>query len=445
MTEALVLEKLSRCKISLRQKNPYFAVLTLFANYQFDESIELADTDGLIVRLNPSNFLALSDAVCTALLLHITLHAALLHPLRQSSRNPELWNIACDVMVNHIISTQTSFLTPPGTVTAKDISIDFTPLSSEQIYEYLLQHRKNSDDLIDAMNQREQGGSGAGSNAAGQARESSQMQADQVRKNSLAAAMANRFGKTAAASKQSEAPTKDAHAPKSVTAAGKLLRDIRPINHQTGEEAVRHHWETALLKAREQEAMRSQGKNKSSWLKELEAACNPQVDWRNLLSRFVIRTPTDFCGLDRRFIHAGLYLEMLEQETVQLDVAIDTSGSIQPSELNLFITELRGILSMYPTINCQIYYCDTTVYGPYPVNASIKFPQAEGGGGTDFCPFFELLNKAQGEREIGAVIYFTDGKGDFPAERPSYPVLWVAVPGAIDSDEFPFGQVIRLV
>ena len=46
-----------------------------------------------------------------------------------------------------------------------------------------------------------------------------------------------------------------------------------------------------------------------------------------------------------------------------------------------------------------------------------------GGGGTDFRPAFSYVNDLleQGElKELAGLLYFTDGKGRYPAKRPDY-------------------------
>lgn len=449
MSASAALDALSRCKIRLRQRHPYFAVLTLFAIYRIDPEVALADTDGREVRLNADAFLALPDALATGLLLHLTLHAALLHPLRMSVRNPELWNIACDVIVNHIIAEQTTFPVPPGSYVAAHLGHGFVPQSAEQVYEHLLKQRLNAGQLAGKLgNAPAPGASRGGSADAGDAAAAQgAARADQTRKNSLAAAMAKRFGSTAAQAQASPATPAQLPAPAApaqLPAPATPLRDIRPAQAGHGSEALRLHWESALIKARDQASARQAGTERSSWARELEAACQPQVDWRTLLWRFTIQTPTDFAGLDRRFVHAGLYLEALVQERVHIDVAVDTSGSIGADELEQFASELRAIVASYPHIICNMFFCDTELYGPYAVTAEFVLPRAEGGGGTDFRPFFAELDRQQGERQVDAAIYFTDGAGEFPATPPNYPVLWVALPGAIASERFPFGQVIRM-
>jgi predicted metal-dependent peptidase len=458
MSDGAALELLSRCKIRLRQRHPYFAVLTLFAIYRTDPGVDLADTDGRVVRLNADAFLALPDAVATGLLLHVTLHAALLHPLRLSVRNPELWNIACDVIVNHIITSQTAFPVPPGSYVAEHIGDGFVPQSAEQVYEYLLKHRLKAGHMAGKLGSTQAAGApqGGSANASGTAAPDGAARAGQTRSGGLAAAMAKRFGAKAAPAQASAAPPPESAAAATSTAAASAaasapapaapLRDIRAPGaaNDRGKEALRLHWESALIKAREQAGARQRGSEPSTWLKELDAACQPQIDWRTLLWRFTIQTPTDFAGLDRRFVHAGLYLEALVQERVHVDVAIDTSGSIGEGELEQFASELRAIVASYPHIICNMYFCDTELYGPYEVTADFALPPAQGGGGTDFRPFFAALERRQGERQVDAAIYFTDGQGEFPATPPHYPVLWVALPGAIESDRFPFGQVIRM-
>jgi predicted metal-dependent peptidase len=46
---------------------------------------------------------------------------------------------------------------------------------------------------------------------------------------------------------------------------------------------------------------------------------------------------------------------------------------------------------------------------------------------------------------VEIAIYFTDGLGEFPEDPPNIPVLWVVLPGGLDSKNFPFGKVVRLI
>ena len=70
-------------------------------------------------------------------------------------------------------------------------------------------------------------------------------------------------------------------------------------------------------------------------------------------------------------------------------------------------------------------------------------PIPEGGGGTDFCPFFKKVEE-QETYTLPICIYLTDGYGQYP-EKSNFETLWVITPGGIESDNVPFGTVCRLI
>ena len=66
-------------------------------------------------------------------------------------------------------------------------------------------------------------------------------------------------------------------------------------------------------------------------------------------------------------------------------------------------------------------------------------PVPKGGGGTDFRPVFDHIEKNEVAPDV--LVFFTDTWGEFPAEPPPYPVLWIVdVPGA----HVPWGEMIHV-
>ena len=179
--------------------------------------------------------------------------------------------------------------------------------------------------------------------------------------------------------------------------------------------------------------------------RHLEEICKPQVNWKSILWRYLVKTPNDFSGYDRRFIHSGLYIEELQGETVEVFCCIDTSGSIGDEELTQFLGELRGILSSYPNLSCKLWYADHDCYGPYTIQSIKKVPTPEGGGGTDFEPFFEEVETIRNKERETVCVYLTDGYGYFPEIIPKLPVLWVVTTRGAEREYFPFGEVTRLI
>jgi predicted metal-dependent peptidase len=215
--------------------------------------------------------------------------------------------------------------------------------------------------------------------------------------------------------------------------------DAPPKGKRPGDEAKRQ-WDQALAQARSVEAMMGKGTDPLGLHRELRRLETARLDWRSQLWRFLARTPVDFGGFDRRFVGRGLYLEALDDESLSALVAVDTSGSVDDEAVRALIAEVQGVLGAYPHVKATLYYADTEAYGPYELRPGDDIPTPQGGGGTDFKPVFEKAEAA----EPDVIIYLTDGYGDFPANAPRAPTLWVVPPGGLEDSGFPFGDVLRL-
>jgi predicted metal-dependent peptidase len=204
--------------------------------------------------------------------------------------------------------------------------------------------------------------------------------------------------------------------------------------------ALERYWRDALQQAASAARGLGQGTLPVGAERALGEITSAQLDWRALLWRFLTRTPTDFAGFDRRFVYDGLYIETLEAESVKVFVCVDTSGSVDDARINEFLGEVRGIARAYPQARAELYYADAAVYGPHDLETP---GTPEGGGGTDFRPFFQRIT--EGDLENAVAVYLTDGYGDFPSEPPALPVLWVVTPGGLEDAQFPFGEVVRML
>jgi len=238
-----------------------------------------------------------------------------------------------------------------------------------------------------------------------------------------------------------------------------VMQDIIDISGNQGlTDAETQHSELASYwaNAREQasivldkmtEAGKFAGKDPFGGSREWRAVRQPEVDWRTILWQYMIRTPIDYLGFDRRFVGRGLYLDALEGETVNIAICVDTSASVDDNELSQFLSEIQGILSSYPHIACDLYFADAKLYGPYKIYSLDDVPEAEGGGGTVFEPFFEAILSSDVYRDAAQgnflAIYLTDGYASFPPE-PEFPILWVVTKDGLSPGDFPYGLVTRL-
>jgi predicted metal-dependent peptidase len=171
----------------------------------------------------------------------------------------------------------------------------------------------------------------------------------------------------------------------------------------------------------------------------------PELNWREILRRFVdtsARNDYQWFPPNRRHIHNGLILPSLRsQELKNVTMAMDTSGSITNDDLKAFEAEVRAIIQDYRA-NTKVIYCDDEVRRVEEFDADTPVElHPRGGGGTDFRPPFEHIEKS-GEYPV-CMIYQTDGQCHSFPEEPSYPVLWVLT-RRYAGFQPPFGEVIHL-
>jgi predicted metal-dependent peptidase len=382
-SDAQIRRRLTASQMRLMDRHPFFGALLLMAPVVVTDEFPTAATDGARLFFNPHFVAPLTSAQLDGLVVHELLHCALLHRQRRGARDPFLWNVAADIHINGMVRQLAHLDLPDGAVEDTKLA----QRSVEEIYAVLLKRRKT-----------------------------------------LRLAVRDLDGPDAAGL-PGEAPAE---------AAARLAAQ----------------WTDAMHRARAVEAMQGHGKLPAGVARLVDDAIAPQVDWRTTLWRHLVRTPDDFQGFDRRHLWNGLYLESLEGESVDLDVCVDTSGSVDDRQLREFLAEVRGILRSYPSVRCRLYFADAAVVGPFELDGDRPLPVAAGGGGTDFRPFFLAVDpgsspgcgagRARHADATRLAVYLTDGWGTFPEAPPDCQVLWVVVPGGLETAKFPFGEVVRM-
>lgn len=370
---AVFQRQISAAIIQLRQRSPFFATLALFARIIPDPGCGTAATDGRDIFVSPAFWSSMSPQERLGVMAHEVLHAALLHVPRRGQRDPLLWNLAADIVVNGTILSQEDFALPSGHVRNKQLE----HLSVEEVYHKL------------------------------------QSQPDLLKQLRLAFA--------------------------------DLLESPNGGLSPAERAELERHWQQALQQGKTLVEVLGQGTVPAGLAREITHLSPSQLDWRAYLWRFLVQTPTDFQDFDRRFIGQGLYLDSLAGEKLRIFLAVDTSGSVGGKEMALFLGEVQAILGAYPHLEATLYYADAACYGPYELAADAEIPQPRGGGGTDFRPFFQTIEREIADLPNGVCVYLTDGYGTFPATAPALPVLWVISPGGIHVDAVPFGEAVKLI
>jgi predicted metal-dependent peptidase len=168
----------------------------------------------------------------------------------------------------------------------------------------------------------------------------------------------------------------------------------------------------------------------------------PSLSWQEILYRYIdtySKSTYSFQPPNMKYLYRGIYLPALESNHLHIAIAIDTSGSVDTTLLGVFFNEISSIMEHYLHYTIELIQADCkvqhheTFYAGEPLVYEVK-----GGGGTDFSPVFDYIERALPTPHL--LLYFTDGEGRYPHQAPLYETLWV-MPKA---KEVPFGEVLLL-
>ncbi|MBR3315291.1 MAG: hypothetical protein IKG18_14280 [Atopobiaceae bacterium] len=183
-------------------------------------------------------------------------------------------------------------------------------------------------------------------------------------------------------------------------------------------------------------------------LGELDA---PRMDWRALLNDFVQEEVFDwsYARPDRRFADSPFILPSFSDvDYVIHDVLfmVDASGSVEDEDLASVYSEIRGALEQFGgKLDGWIGFFDVDAYGPtrFDTMEDLVAMRPMGGGGTRFEAAFEAMDELLAHGDVSCVVILTDGYAPFPSESMArgVPVLWLLTE---DDVQPPWGRVAHL-
>jgi predicted metal-dependent peptidase len=224
----------------------------------------------------------------------------------------------------------------------------------------------------------------------------------------------------------------------------------------TGAEDIPGESEFKEAISRAAAAAKAVGKLPGQFHSLIDEILDPQVSWlehvRMLITGKIGRRSETWNAPNRRRLPLGapfpghppmVWLPSKRGYGCELVVcAIDCSGSVSDREIQVFMSEVGGVIADCKPRRVMLIWCDMVIKRVDEARslddlADIRAKGAPGRGGTRFEPPFEHL-EAEGIVP-DTMIYLTDMMGRFPAE-PGYPVVWCAT-----SDiKAPFGETVRV-
>lgn len=432
------IKRLLLSRMRLLNNHGFFGLLLMHMIFALtDELTETACTDGVRIWFNPSFLEMLSDSELDYVMMHEILHVVLRHCLRSGDRQPERFNIACDIVVNSIILQEHKMDRKSITLKQWGESMHIAPdgkegyeYTAEQVYEMLPAMPPKSTPKIG-------GGSGNG-NGRGKAAGGCRSGTDD----------GNPVGKSAlgrAGKKQIRAAGQaswDDHAQWGMLEEDDTLRDVWVKQLDETCEAIEIR-----------DPSNTRGLMPAFAKRLLEQLKNPQTDWREILNAFVQMEINDysFSPPDRRFQDSPFFLpdfnELGESDRVSdILFMIDTSGSISDEMMTAAYSEVKGAIDQFDgNLKGWLGFFDAAIVAPRPFEGveDLLEIRPAGGGGTDFQIIFEYVHKHMEENPPACIIILTDGYAPFPQEQLSrrIPVLWLINNEKVNP---PWGKVARI-
>ena len=140
----------------------------------------------------------------------------------------------------------------------------------------------------------------------------------------------------------------------------------------------------------------------------------PKINWRQYLRQQIqslIKSDYSFTRPNRKGWALGAILPSLKnEETIDICVGMDMSGSITDVMGKDMLTEIKGIMDEYKDFKVKIWCFDTAVYNEQDFDSyenEIENYELKGGGGTEFMANWTYMK----EHDIvpKKFIMFTDG------------------------------------
>lgn len=142
----------------------------------------------------------------------------------------------------------------------------------------------------------------------------------------------------------------------------------------------------------------------------------PKMNWQEMLTQKIdsqVKSDYSYMKLGRRsFSSDFIFPSMKKQPKIKVFLALDTSGSIGPEEINIFFSEVSGIVQQFPSFEIHVICFDSLahnykVFTEDTVNDLFEYVP-EGGGGTVVSSVYNFFK----EKEIvpEQLVFFTDGE-----------------------------------
>ena len=316
-----VFERIIVARVGLLLRHPFFGnMATRLRILAADDWCPTAAVDGRNLYFNTQFFNKMNNKEIEFVIAHEILHCVFDHLGRREGRDPKLYNIAADYIVNNLLVRDRIGEKPSFIDCFQDFKYD--KWTSEEVYDDIYEQAKqNGKEFLEQLGEMldehlDAEGDGDGTSDAGE--------------------------------------TKDAN--------GNNVSKNKPKYSKDEMKKIKDEIKESMISAAQAAGAGNTPGEISRMIKDLT---EPKMNWREILRQQIqstIRNDYTFSRPSRKGWHTGAILPGMNfDETIDLCVAIDMSGSISNKQGQDFLGEVKGIMDEYKDYKIKVWCFDTKV------------------------------------------------------------------------------------
>ena len=358
-----VLDNIIVARVGLLLRHPFFGnMATRLRIKSADDWCPTAAVDGRNLYYNTQFFHAMSNKEIEFVIAHEILHCVFDHFSRREDRDARIHNIASDYIVNNLLVRDNIGEIPKLIDCYQDFK--YTDWTSEAVYDDIFKNLDEEeleqlgellDEHVDCSEDEDKKGKGVG---------------------------------------------------------GKDGKGNRPSYSKDELRKIREEIKEGMMQAAQASGAGNMPGEITRMIKELT---EPKMNWREIIRQqiqSIIKNDYTFVRPSRKGWHTGVILPGMNFEnTIDICISLDMSGSIGDDQAKDFLSEVKGIMQEYRDYQIKLWCFDTKVYNEADFDGTggddLLEYEIQGGGGTEFDANWNYMK----ENDIvpKKFIMFTDG------------------------------------
>ena len=349
-----------KIRVNFLFNHPFLSVLALSIETSYDENKNSAFlTNGFKITIDTCKLEKYTKEEITYLYAHTLLHIVLKHPYRQKTRDSYIWNKACDIVINNILST---FINVGSRPTDEIFDLTLKDKCVEEVYEILYKKKKEE------------------------------------------------ISKTT--------PNKDGTLDSNEYDKSKLdLDEVYVKNEKIDQEKLDGIIIQALSIAKKASNLYE------GMSIEIDTLIKPEINLSDELKEYLISSffekQLSYERPNKRFISNGIYMPGTKKlnDNLNIYIALDSSSSVTLDEYKKFLGIIGEIADSFYEYNVEILPFDLKVRSEYIIKFDSFNPLSsdellipKSNGGTNFDECLRYLKKSSEVRNDSLLIVLSDGE-----------------------------------